>query len=197
MSSQYEETQYEETQDNFEKWCGQWDKAMEDGAFDDAPKPPVTEPRADFFGQYNGPEATDEINNVDSQYWHDVYKSALGGDANDPTDPMSGDGMVNEDHKKVSGDAADAVAYSHNPIDPTTAGKDQEMDNDGNDQEVKDIEELAEMKVRLEKLESRLNASYTEGKSTNSVQKQIDGLRTQIDELSDTLNGFRFQPSQP
>ena len=190
-------SEYEETQDNFEKWCGQWDKALEDGTFEDAPKPPVSEPRADFFGQYNGPEAGDEISDVDAQYWKDVYKTALSGDANDQTDPVIGGDMMNEDHKKVSGDAADAVAYAHNPIDPTTAGKDQDVDSDGNDEEVKDIEELSEMKVRLEKLESRLNAAYTEGKSMRSVQKQIDGIRTQIDDLSDALNGFRFQPSQP
>lgn len=185
---------YNEQQDNFDKWCDQWDKALDDGVFDGAPKPPVSEPRADFFGQYNGPSDNEgDIGGVDSQYWHDVYKAAISGDTSGCSDPS----MMNEDAKADVKKASDAMANSHNPIDPTTVGKDQDIDQDGNDKEIKDIEELAEMKVRLEKLESRLNADYCEGKGVNGVQKQIDGLRTQIDELSDTLNGFRFQPSQP
>ncbi len=185
--------------DDFDKWCDLWDKAVDDGAFKDAPKPPVSSPRTDFFGQYNGP-SEGGINSVDAQYWHDVYKAAISGeDIDDPNaDFVDGsEGLMSEDHKAVSKAASDAMAYSHNPIDPTTVGKDQDIDVKGNEQEVKDIEELSEMKARLEKLESRLNANYTENKNITGVQKQIDTLRNQIDELSDSLNGFRFQPSQP
>jgi hypothetical protein len=187
-------------QDDFDKWCDQWDKALDDGVFEGAPKPPVSEPRADFFGQYNGPPDDDQVSSVDAQYWHDVYRAAIGGyDMDDPNNDFAdgNEGLMSEDHKAIDKAAADALAHSHNPIDPTTVGKDQDIDVDGNEQEVKDIEELSEMKVRLEKLESRLNANYTENKSITGVQKQIDTLRNQIDELSDTLNGFRFQPSQP
>lgn len=59
---------------DFEKYKAQWEKAVEDGVFEDAPKPPKPN-QADFFGQYDiNPDTP--LNEVDVKYWSNVSKAA-------------------------------------------------------------------------------------------------------------------------
>jgi hypothetical protein len=61
--------------DQFADWTAQWEKAMEDGVFEDAPKPaqPRTQHSPDFFGQYPSQEFNKTSHESDVEYWKQVY----------------------------------------------------------------------------------------------------------------------------
>lgn len=177
--------------DDINKYAAIWDDALAKGLFKDAPKPPTpSEPEetADFFGQYmSGEYDMDQpLNEVDTKYWAQVSRLA---DPHGYTDPLKVVSESKEDAKKM----AAALATAHNPIHPNSVGKDQEPEVTQNwGVGGKEYFQLEELKVRLEKLESKLNAMETEGKSGKDTQSKIDGLKKQIDELSDSLSGERF-----
>lgn len=171
--------------DDINKYAAIWDDAQAKGIFKDAPKPPVpseSEETVDFFGQY----LTDDynidrpLNEVDTKYWAQVSRMA---------DPNGCLFESKEDFKKV----ADKMAAAHNPVIPTSVGKDQDSKVTQNwAVGGKEHFQLEELKVRLEKLESKLNAMETEEKSSKGTQSKIDELKKQIDDLSDSLSGDRF-----
>lgn len=166
--------------DDIDKYAKIWDAALEKGIFDDAPKPP--QPKTDFYGQFNIEEEV-PLNEVDAKYWDQVSKMA---------------GLGNQYHEELSKDelkkVAIAVSGAHNPIMPQSVGKDQELKVTQNwGVGGKEIEQLEELKVRLEKLEGKLNALNTE-ESGKDTQSKIDSLKKQIDELSDAMAGDRFEP---
>ncbi len=89
--------QHKSMDDQFADWTAQWEKAMEDGVFDDAPKPaqPRTQHSPDFFGQYPSPNAKGEI---DAEYWKQVYQMSNGqGDAPDVANPDEQDNYTYAD----------------------------------------------------------------------------------------------------
>jgi hypothetical protein len=185
--------------DDINKYAAIWDAAQEKGIFKDAPKPP--QPRnqdaedsffgADFFGQNRSAEydIDEPINEVDSKYWATLSRMA---------DPLSHyvDPLMTEESvpsKENTKNAAEKMAGSHNPIHPNSVGKDQDMQVTQNwGVGGKEHFQLEDLKVRLEKLESKLNGIESKGDSGKSTQDKIDGLKKQIDELSDSLNGDRF-----
>lgn len=185
--------------DDINKYAAIWDDALTKGIFKDADAAAAKQVRrsadeeeesffgSDFFGQHRSTEydRDEPLNEADTKYWAEVSKLA---DPHGYTDPLK---LVEskEDAKNV----ADALAKAHNPINPQSVGKDQDpvvTQNWGTGG--KEYFQLEELKVRLEKLESKLNAMESEGKSGSSAQSKIDGLKKQIDELSDSLNGERF-----
>lgn len=185
--------------DDINKYAAIWDAAQNKGIFKDAPKPP--QPRnqddedsffgADFFGQNRSAEydVDEPINEVDSKYWATVSRMA------DPTgkyiDPLLAEESVpsKENAKKAS----EKMSGSHNPVYPNSVGKDQDV-NVAQNWGVggKEHFQLEDLKVRLEKLESKLNGIESKGDSGKGTQDKIDNLKKQIDELSDSLNGDRF-----
>jgi len=169
---------------DLEKYADQWDKALKDGVFDDAPKPAVPS-HGDWFG-HSSNVADTEIDYSDADYWSQL----AGGDEllQEETEPTPA-----ELKKMVS-----RMANSNNPVHPNSLGNDQDVvvtQNWGTGGE--EIEELAEMKIKLEQLESRLNAEEGMGKSGKSISEQIKGLKKQIDDLSNSLNGNRMGESTP
>ena len=82
---------------------------------------------------------------------------------------------------------------SPNPIYYYSAGKDQELHVTQNwAAGGKEIQELEEMKVKLQQLESKLGAMIGEGKPDRQVQKlesELRKLRDRVDELSNSLHG--------
>lgn len=186
--------------DDINKYAAIWDDAQAKGIFKDSDaeaarkaRRPVEEEEdsffgSDFFGQHHRAAEYDmdePLNEADTKYWREVSKLA---DPHGYTDPLK---LVeaNEENKKV----ADALANAHNPIAPNTVGKDQDPEVTQNwGVGGKEYFQLEELKVRLEKLESKLNAMEGEGKSGKDAQGKIDGLKKQIDELSDSLSGNRF-----
>lgn len=183
--------------DDINKYAAIWDAALAKGIFKDAPKP--AQPRnldaedsygADFFGQNRSPEydGDEALNEVDTKYWAKISKMA------DPlgkyVDPLNEEAIPAKETLKK---ASDAMAGAHNPVYSQSVGKDQDVvvaQNWGTGG--KEHFQLEELKVRLEKLESKLNAIESKGDSGKDTQNKIDSLKKQIDDLSDSLNGSRF-----
>ena len=177
--------------DHIERYAAMMDNAFEKGVFKDEKKETPAEvaqddeqSNTDFFGQYIGDEYDIDrpLNEVDSKYWALVAKMA---------DPLGKD-IITESKEEVK-EISDALAKSHNPIYPNTVGKDQDVKITQNwGVGGKEHFQLEDLKVRLEKLESKLNAIESEGQSGKSTQDKIDDLKKQIDELSNSLSGERF-----
>lgn len=177
--------------DDIERYAAMMDNAFEKGVFKDEKKETPAEvaqddeqSNTDFFGQYIGDEYDIDrpLNEVDSKYWALVAKMV---------DPLGKD-IITESKEEVK-EISDALAKSHNPIYPNTVGKDQDVKITQNwGVGGKEHFQLEDLKVRLEKLESKLNAIESEGQSGKSTQDKIDDLKKQIDELSNSLSGERF-----
>lgn len=175
--------------DDIEKYAAMMDNAFAKGVFQDEKKEvPATQDdeaaNTDFFGQYLNDEYDIDkpLNEVDSKYWALVAKMA---------DPLEKE-VITESKEEVK-DISDTLAKAHNPIQPNAVGKDQDVKITQNwGVGGKEYFQLEDLKVRLEKLESKLNAIEAEGQSGKSTQDKIDDLKKQIDELSDSLSGERF-----
>ena len=181
---------------DLEKYTDQWEKALKDGVFADAPKeqrPGQGTMKPNWFGHSSVEDS--EIEQEEAEDWENLYKMA------DPDFKGGGEELIQEETeastdklKKV----ATRMANSHNPVNSDSLGHDQDVvvtQNWGFGG--KEIEELAEMKIKLEQLESKLNAEEgLGGKKAKSISEQIKSLRQQIDGLSDSLNGSRLGDSE-
>ena len=185
--------------DDINKYAAIWDAAQEKDIFKDAPKPAQPRNRdaedaesffgADFFGQNNSPEYDMDapLNEVDSLYWKRCAQ--LADHSGQYVDPLK-ESVASKAEVK---DSAERVAAAHNPVYPGTLGKDQEMNITQNwGVGGKEHFQLEELKARLEKLESKLNGMEAQGESSTATQGKIDGIKKQIDDLSDSLSGDRF-----
>jgi hypothetical protein len=179
---------------DLDKYTDQWEKALKDGFMDDSPHlpPPEAPGHSDFFGQWDGGEDT-PLNECDAKYWAQVYELSKGNGPGTAPDPLT---AIKEERAATKAElkfVTDKVGNAANPIYPYSAGKDQDMQPTANWTDGKELRELAELKKKLEKLESQMNAEEGNGKSGASIQKQIDSMRQKLDDLSDSLNGNRFQ----
>jgi hypothetical protein len=168
---------------DLDKYTDQWEKALKDGIFADAPKlPPATPP--DFFGQWDGGDEDVQINECDAKYWAQVYaRSSHSGEAPDilKEEPEATKSQVMQMSK--------AVGNSANPVYPPSDGKDQNPRVTPNWTDGKELRELADLKKQLEKLESEMNAEEGVGKSGDSIQKKINNMREKLENLSNSLTG--------
>lgn len=179
---------------DLEKYQDQWEKALKDGVFADAPKtqkPGQGTMRPDWFGHSSVPDS--DIEQEEAEDWENLYKMA------DP-DFQGGEELLSEESEASTDKLkkmATRMANSHNPVHPDSLGHDQDVVVSQNwGVGGREIEELSEMKVKLEQLESRLNADEAMGKNGKSIAEQIKNLRKQIDSLSDSLNGTRMGDSE-
>ena len=190
--------------DEFDKYVNQWEKAQADGVFDDAPSPPAPPAQEpDFFGNYRPNKDVTDIKDVDSDYWNHVYKlSRHSGDSPDPLDELQPMNEVRDDRTtkftlvkttkpdgKSSGKITDELGGLSNPNNRSNRGEDQRSRVTPNWAGGDDIQELQAMKMNLEKLESKINASEGLGdmKKMKSLMNKMESLRKQIDELSDGI----------
>jgi len=174
---------------DLEKYTDQWDKAIKDGIFDDALKSPKSpSPRHTSWFGHNTNASETEINDEEAEYWKQVMDEGGGEELiQEETEPTK------KELKKMTSHMANA----HNPVSQQSLGNDQDVVVAKNwGVGGKEIEELAEMKVKLEQLESRLNAEEGMGKSGKSISEKIKNLKKQIDELSNSLNGDRMGESK-
>lgn len=114
--------------DDFTKWQGQWEKALADGTFDDAPHPPGATPEhepSDFFGQNRPNVGSKDIKDVDADYWNQVYQRAA--HPNDAPDILT-------EAKKMPGKAEDPKLAKKAP----SVKKGKESDKVNLDDKVKD-----------------------------------------------------------
>jgi len=194
-------------QDQFEKWCGQWEDAMEKGVFEDAPKPPVPSSQtsdSSFFGLVNT-DPTPCPSDADAGYWNDVHVATERGyGTTDPLvliDHMSHEKqeLLKEEKrdKKSLGASVKAVADSPNPIRHSSVGNDRELEDGplGVTYSPEDLDTLAEMKLKLHDLQDQLNSFEATGKNSTKFQGQIENIREKIEELSSDLT--HSHPTEP
>ena len=181
--------------DDINKYAKIWDDALEKGIFKDAPKPAQPRNRdaedfgTDFFGQslYDY-DPNEPLNECDTKYWAKV--SRMADHSGQYVDPLTEESNPSKAEMKTS---SEKMAGSHNPIYPNSVGVDQEVKPTQNwGVGGKEHFALEDLKIRLERLEGKLNALEATGKPAGDTQSKIDGIKKQIDELSDTLSGNRF-----
>lgn len=183
--------------DNFDTWVDQWDKAVKSGLFDEPNKqePPKVNSQttqSNFFGQTNY-NTESKPSEPDTKYWNDVYKLSkeYGNDPNALDDYLNGD-LLQEETQVDTKQFNKSMAYSPNPVRPSSVGKDQDIRNPvsvGATYDVADLEGLNNLKLKLHDLLSKLNSM--EGRSlpgSPKLESQINALQRQIDELSDGLS---------
>ncbi len=157
--------------DEFMKWMSQYDKAVKDGVFEEAPK--FKDSKDSFFGLSPNYE-NEEIKDSDIEHWNKVIS------ANDPPEQL-----LTENKERAK--KAEKLANTPNPVrDHSTIGKDQDLEG-ARWVDDKIFEQLESIKKQLYTLESKLNAAEGVGKKTNGMQDKIDKLKEQLDELSDSF----------
>lgn len=193
--------------DDIDKYAKIWDAAQGQGIFADVPKPRQVGSDeeasffgADFFGQNISAEYDMDtpLNEVDAKYWLEVSKTA------DPNRPLME--AAPADEKKVV-KVSKKMADDHEPIRRDTIGKDQQRDekkddafDDENTTPVarnwavggKEYKQLEELRKRLHDLEHNLSFIMGKGDSESkiaSAKDKIKKLKSDVDELSDSLSG--------
>jgi len=177
----------EAQKDQFDTWCDKWEKAMSNGTFDDAPKQrttPCQTADVSYFGPANT-HPTEDIKDADVQYWNTVYDMSR--NAGDAPDVVLHENKI--DSAKQAAATAKAMSQSPNPIRAASVGQDQAMEPGplGVTFTPEQIQELAEMKIKLHGLQDKIAALDGEGKGDKKVESTISSLRSKIDELSDAL----------
>jgi hypothetical protein len=173
--------------DKFDTWVDQWEKAQKDGLFKNAPKPVSPSPQtgdSSFFGLVNTNNSKD-IRDVDAEYWNQLHHR------NDPDPSIMSDAVDFQlTENKKANKVANAIFKATNPIRPNSTGEDQAMEPKqlGVIWSPDDLNKLSEMKVELEKMESKRNRADAEGRKTESVKSQLTKLRKEIDKLSNSMN---------
>ncbi len=75
-----------------------------------------------------------------------------------------------------------------NPVDTFSLGKDQDLESSDNFTDGDKLRELNSIKVSLHALEDKINTAAGLGKDENNLMKQVEAIRSKIDELSNKLN---------
>jgi len=183
---------------DLDKYADQWDKALKDGVFDDAPHLPAPK-QPDFFGQWDGEEDV-PINECDAKYWARVYELSKGNGPGCYPDPLTEvklpdyEEIVKPSETKGDKDLlkkkADMVADDPNPQYPQGYGQDGVAANTGRTRisagwaAEERIQELSDLKLKLYELECKV-AEMKDSKG----QDKIEAIKKQIDDLSNDLHG--------
>lgn len=183
-------SQTERDLQDLDRWTANWEKALEDGVFDDAPdhfNPSPQTSDGSFFGMINT-NNTAEVKDCDADYWNKVYRmSTNAGDAPDVVDTLLQETTADETEvAKV----AQAIAKAANPIRQISVGKDQELSPQslGLTFTEEDIEVLTELKLQLHNAKALLASHDAENKSTKTQESKVAALSAKMDELSDAMS---------
>lgn len=192
------------SKEEFSDFCDKWDKALQSGIFDDAPKPSTPSSQTaepSFFGPLNT-HPTDAPSDVDVKYWDAIYRAS--NHAGDTPDPLyaaeqldsqlmrdhdrrlAGLPPLNEEHKKHR-------EFPPNPVSIDTGGKDQDLSPEslGLTFDEEDIKSLEDLKHKLFELENKVATALGKGESDKSFQSQINNMKKRIDDLS-TKMGYSY-----
>lgn len=182
-----------------EKWQDQWQKAVDDGVFEGAPKPASPKTGTSFFGCITSKsEDSEVINEVDAQYWKSIAEMGADGNVPDPIEAskkmiereQDQDVIIHETKEQEEvGKVARTILKSPNPVRHHSVGKDQDLTPQSLSSTFseEDIESLHELKIQLHNAQCMLSSNQIEGKSTKSVETKINNLKQKIDELSDAM----------
>ena len=175
--------------DDINKYAKIWDKALEDGIFNDMPKEKNFNGMGlDFFGQsLAGEDLGDQpLNEAQIEIWKSLAAVTS----------LTSGSVINEESvpsKDALKNVANKVANSHNPINHTTVGKDSIYQNAG--VEPDEIKKMEEMKKAMEKLEISLAKMKLNDVKRKKAEKKLMALKEKYNELSDSANGNRFDMS--
>ncbi len=191
----------------FDKWTSQWEKALSDGTFADAPKPPSCGGSVganDFFGNHR-PASDSNLKDSDAEYWRQVYSMSNNqGDAPDILSESKKEKKekkskieepVKPSEKKDETKAkAKKMGQDPNPQRADTFGKDG-VDKKGTTKVSPGWAAMDEEFVKLDGLKRKLydlecKMHDKEGMSESkvkSVSSKLAALHKQIDELSDEV----------
>lgn len=194
--------------DDIDKYSQMWDKAVEQGVFPketrEVPEDSADddyEAGTDFFGTYAREDQYDldrPLNECDVNYWKSVSESAAG--RSSYFNPLSEERKVTEKQAKR---VANKLGSAFNPVYPNTVGKDQDVGTPGHVTPNwgvggKELNDLEDLKKRLYDLEVKLSsagiikAKQKKDNDENTILKSMEDLKKQIDQLSDSLNGNRY-----
>lgn len=176
--------------DQFNNWVGQWEKALEDGVFNNSGEEKSMEielpknSKESFFGNL---EINTEFNpnQEDIEYWNGI---------NNYTESEI---VLNESKKHKEDKQKERikkVAKSANPVGIDTIGK----DNAKFSKDLilnKDIEKLAELKKKIYELENEILSKETLGKDYSKAEKALKKITKLMDEISDSISPERLDSS--
>jgi hypothetical protein len=176
-------------QDQFDKWVAMWDKVRAE--FDADEKKEPVETKNSYFGMHHGYPADEPVSETEqkmiteSSHWRDVYYRAQ---------QISTPFTEENENFGAKGPGPDNKKFTQNPVHFASHGQDASPSPydpvrvTPNFTDGKELVELNDLKVKLEKLESSLLAAdIKSGSGTPDWMSQLDKLRKQIDGLSDRL----------
>jgi len=193
-------------EDDFEKWVSAWAAAEQEIAQERQTKEPEPEPpsRTSYFS--GSPSDQDYHDSEDGQAddWNNLYSRAMEIDFSQP-DTLITDG-VNVAYAGEEGYGKQTIpplgksptpggkkVYTNQPIHFASAGEDQEGDDGhvrvtNNWNQGKELEELSDIKTRLEAMERRAHSSdVLKKKDFGSLKTQLEGMRKRVKQLSEKL----------
>tara|TARA_Y100000034_G_scaffold43496_3_gene53122 strand:- start:39571 stop:40098 length:528 start_codon:yes stop_codon:yes gene_type:complete len=164
----------------FENWCDQWEKAQEEGIFENMP--PVNPQDKQVLGLGSSDTSQDA-------YWKNFEREV-------EEQPQ----VLSEDHAGTPTSKADLahqskdIARAANPVYHHTTGMDQELEPwTPNWVDGKELEELAEIKASLYDLECECGKKDAMGESASAVQSKIKSMWEKVNKLSNDLTPNRFK----
>ena len=164
-------------------WASVWDKALEKNLFPKAEQnivPSAQNGTESFFGLKSRSDYAPESPSApDAEYWNKVYQKSK----------HTGPGAAPEIFSESVASNVKIVKDNPNPIKLSTVGADQAPTPEAIDTTFseKDIEDLAELKTKLHELNSKLSEFEGRGENGKKFESQIAKIKTQIDELSDSM----------
>lgn len=174
--------------DDIERLSKQWDKALQQGIFDDVKKQGGDEGQreVDFFGQMPTVYNTD-IKDSDMEKWSDVMSTLKNRETNSFDDEMLNEESVPSNKKKKK--HAKKMANTNNPVYPNTRGKDNKINPKTDFAGGPNLDKLIELKGKLHDLKVQLTKDENLGKNVDKIESSVDRMSKEIDKLSDMLNG--------
>lgn len=158
---------------DLKKYIAQWEKAEKENLYGSDAETPKRK-SSGFFSEFGGGDDKAELDQEEYNHWRKLYNYS---------NKDYSDDLIQENVK-------DQPA---NPVDATTVGKDTDIilpKFTGGPE----LEKLIKLKIKLQEVESRLNALEAEGKNSKNSESQINDLKNQIDKVSNSLAPNAFEP---
>lgn len=174
--------------DDIERLSKQWDKALQQGIFDDVKKQSGNESpsEVDFFGQMPTVYNTD-IRDSDMEKWNDVMSTLKNRETSSFDDEILNEEAVPS--KKKIKKHANKMANTNNPVYPNTRGKDNKIKPNTDFAGGPNLDKLIDLKSKLHDLKVQLTKDENQGKNVEKIEASVDKMSKEIDKLSDMLNG--------
>lgn len=166
-----------------EHWMNVWADAQKSDLFKGAEKPKAKQPHGStgFFGNYSGDD--NSVGDIDSLFWENMVSLARGGHLREDLVP------VTKPDKDSVAQVVDAISKTVNSTSAANRGPDASNHITPNWAGGEQLAELADMKIKLEKLESAFNAAEgtEQTDKAKKIQAQIKQIHAKISDLSNQI----------